>query len=172
MIVAKYPDCKVYVAGREHVSGKGIKAALRRSSYSCYLRHLIKKNKLWNNLIFLGPLSAEGVKERLLNSNVFVSSSIIENSPNSLGEAMMLGVPCVASDVGGTTSMCSHNHECFIYQANAAYMLAYYVCRIFAEQDTAKVLSENACEKARNNHSRVEIVNEQLAIYKAILSSS
>ena len=50
---------------------------------------------------FLGRLSAEGMKQAYLDANVFVMPSTIENSPNSLGEAMLLGVPCVAADVGG-----------------------------------------------------------------------
>ena len=55
---------------------------------------------------FEGFLSAEKMKRLLLESNVFVCPSSIENSPNSLGEAMLLGVPCVASDVGGIADMC------------------------------------------------------------------
>ena len=57
--------------------------------------------ELEDKVSFLGPLNAEQMKAEYLRSNVFLCPSSIENSPNSLGEAQMLGVPCVASYVGG-----------------------------------------------------------------------
>lgn len=41
----------------------------------------------------------------MLNANMFLLPSAIENSPNALGEAQMLGVPCVSSRVGGVEDM-------------------------------------------------------------------
>ena len=67
------------------------------------------------------------MKERFLKSNVFVSPSTIENSPNSLGEAMLLGIPCISSDVGGVKNLLKHEEEGYVYQTDAPYMLAYYV---------------------------------------------
>ena len=48
------------------------------------------------------------------NSHIF-HSSYIENSPNSVGEAQMVGVPVVASRVGGTDSMVEHGKTGFMY---------------------------------------------------------
>ena len=84
---------------------------------------------------FLPPLKPEQMKEQYLKSNVFVSPSSIENSPNSLGEAMMLGVPCVSSLVGGVGNMLQNEVEGYVYQHDAPYMLAYYVMKIFNMQE-------------------------------------
>lgn len=43
--------------------------------------------------MLLGPLNEEKMHEQYLKANVFVIPSVIENSPYSLSEAMMLGVP-------------------------------------------------------------------------------
>ena len=170
LVLRKYPDCKVYIAGSEHISCKGFKSALQRGPYACYIRYLINKYKLWGNLFFLGPQSAEAVKEHLLKTNVFVSSSIIENSPNSLGEAMLLGVPSIASDVGGTSSMMVHNVDGFIYQSNAPYMLAYYICKVFfMSKEELEVMSKSARIHALANHSKTDILMAELLLYRNVV---
>ncbi len=101
LILRKYPEAKLYVSGRDIVSTKGLYGRLKQTSYARYLAELIHENGLVNNVNFLGVLSEGDMCKRYLLSNVFVCPSSIENSPNSLGEAMLLGVPCVASYVGG-----------------------------------------------------------------------
>lgn len=70
---------------------------------------------------------------RYLASSVFVSVSTIENSPNSVGEAMLFGCPVVSSCVGGVLDMLEHGQEGFLYQASAPYMLAWYVGCVFRD---------------------------------------
>ena len=97
-----------------------------------------------------------------------MSASSIENSPNSVGEAMLLGVPTVTSDVGGVKNMLEHNKEGFIYQADAPYMLAYYVCRIFDEAQMVSEFSKNAKKHAQITHNREANLETMLNIYKEI----
>ena len=55
------------------------------------------------------------MKERYLKSGLFVCCSAIENSPNSLGEAMLLGLPCVTADVGGIKSIFDADKDGIMY---------------------------------------------------------
>jgi glycosyltransferase involved in cell wall biosynthesis len=45
-----------------------------------------------------------------------VCPSSIENSPNSLGEAMLLGMPCVSADVGGIASIFTDGEDGLLYE--------------------------------------------------------
>ena len=144
------------------------KDKLKQSFYSKYLGKLIKKYKLENNVEFLGFLSGEKMAERFLKSNVFVSPSSIENSPNSVGEAMLLGVPTVSSDVGGVKNMLTHEQEGFIYPADEPYMLEYYVSKIFEDSDLAYKFSKNAKEHAEHTHNRSLNGKTLMEIYNKI----
>ena len=111
-----YPDVKVYVAGDDIVSYKSWKDAIKISAYGRYLRRIIKENSLEKQVVFLGRLNAEQMKKAYLQAGLFVCPSTIENSPNSLGEAMILGVPCVSADVGGITSMFVDGQDGILYR--------------------------------------------------------
>lgn len=104
-ILADYPEAKVYVAGNCVVKYGTLKQKLKISGYGRYLRKLIKENRLHEKVIFLGRLNSAQMKEQYLRSHLYVCCSSLENSPNSLGEAMLLGMPCVSADVGGIPSI-------------------------------------------------------------------
>ena len=166
-IAKKYPDAKLYTTGKNPLTLKGMDK-LKQSLYSKYLGKLIKKYKLENNVEFLGFLSEEKMAERFLKSNVFVSPSSIENSPNSVGEAMLLGVPTVSSDVGGVKNMLTHGKDGFVYPADEPYMIEYYVSKIFESSDLAKEISKSAKEHAEYTHNRFLNGKTLMEIYNNI----
>lgn len=170
LIIDKFPKAKLYIAGYNILKDNDIKNKLRISSYGKYIKELIKKYKLEGKVFFTGVLNEKEICERYLVSNVFVCPSSIENSPNSLGEAMILGVPCVASNVGGVSDMLRHNEEGFVYQADAPYMLAYYICKIFEDKNLTLEFSTKARKHALITHNKETNTRKLIAIYKEILS--
>lgn len=163
-IVKQYPDASIAVPGNNFLKT----SALRQNSYHKHLAKLVRQYGLEDRIHFLGSLSADGMKQAYLEANVFAMPSTIENSPNSLGEAMLLGVPCVAADVGGVTTMMAHEKEGFVYQSTAPYMLAHYICRIFAMQDAAEALGQSARAHAAKTHDPEKNLQDLLAIYQTL----
>lgn len=111
-----YPDVHVFVAGNSIVKYDTIKDKIKISAYGKYLRKLMKENNLWEHVTFLGRMDAEAMKAQYLASHLFVCCSSIENSPNSLGEAMLLGMPCVSADVGGIASIFENGRDGILYR--------------------------------------------------------
>lgn len=144
----RYPDVHLYLSGRNLLPGRPFKEWIRFSNYECYISKLIKEYGLEENVTFLGNLNAEQMREQYLKANVYILPSAIDNSPNSLGEAMVLGVPVVAADVGGVKDLCTRNEEGFLYQHDADYMLAGYILQVFEEpiEDTLR-----RCNAARKH---------------------
>lgn len=171
-ILKRFPDAKLYISGNNIIKSDNAIDILKRSSYGKYIKKLIRKLHLENEVVFIGVLNEEKMCERYLHSHVFVCPSSIENSSNSLGEAMLLGVPCIASYVGGVIDLLTHKEEGYVYQSDAPYMLAYYICEVFTDDKLALQFSKKAREHAMKTHNR-EINNHRLiSIYQDIINEN
>lgn len=164
-ILKEYPDTHLYIGGRDYFQ----MPFWKQSSYGKYLVELTKKYNLWDHISFTGFLNAEQMKTMYLKTNVFVSASSIENSPNSLGEAMILGVPCVASRVGGVHSLLKHNEEGFLYPADETYMLSYYICVLFDDVEKATRFGQKAHGHAIKTHSSEDNRKQLMEIYREVI---
>lgn len=145
LILREYPDTKLYVAGGDITKSKWY----RLSGYASYIKRLIEENGLRDMVNFTGMLSEKDMCARYLRSNVFVCPSAIENSPNSLGEAQLLGVPCIASYIGGVPDMMQNNELC-MYRFEETEMLAEKVCTIFSQGSEANVMSRTIAAERHN----------------------
>lgn len=163
----KWDNIKIYSTGRNFLK-KGISERIRDEGYQKYLRKLIYRYGLQDNVFFLGGLKESDMCDRFLKSHVFVSASSIENSPNSVGEAMIMGVPVVSSDVGGVKNMLEHNKEGFIYPADEPYMLAYYIDKIFSDDKLACTISYNEKIRAKKTHDQEKNLKNLLEIYEKL----
>ncbi|MEK9826291.1 MAG: glycosyltransferase family 4 protein, partial [Methylotenera sp.] len=164
-----FPEVKMYFAG-EDLANLPFHSIKKYFGYPAYLHYLIKKLGLDDSVVFTGLLGAEAMAEKMLESNVFLMSSVIENSPNTLGEAMMMGVPVVSAYAGGAPSMASDEHEALFYRADDPAMLAHQVKRIFYDDGLALRLSKAASNRAMITHSPDKNLEALVSAYKTILS--
>lgn len=162
IILRKYPDTIIRVAGDNILN----KIWYKRTGYSLYIDKLIKKYNLNNKVLFLGNLNAEMMKREYLFSNVFICPSSIENSPNSLGEAQILGVPCVSSYVGGIPDMIP-NIDCGrLYRFEEVEILAQIICDIFAH--TSLENQNIMISTAKKRHDSYQNTETLISIYRNI----
>ncbi len=167
LVLKQYPDACVAVPGPDIFRSTG-RARLLEQTYHQYLRRYAAKHGLTNHVRFLGRLDAEQMKHAFLSANVFVLPSVMENSPNTLGEAMLLGLPCVAADVGGVSSMLHAPEEGLLYQSSAPYVLAQDICRVFAMEKDAAKMGIAAQRRARLTHDPKQNLNTLLDIYRSL----
>lgn len=161
-----FPDMKVYIAGKSYYQKKSWKL----SHYEKKILKYIKEQNLEKTVDFVGFLDEKSMCQQYLKSHVFVSASSIENSPNSVCEAMILGVPTISSMVGGVANLLEHGKEGFYYQADAPYMLAYYVKKVFENAEVGNFISGQARERALIRHNTEKIIRELQGIYAEICS--
>lgn len=166
-VINKFPDTQVFVAGRKMYT-KSFLEKQKNTSYANYITHLINKNGLNSHIHFLGFCNEEEMVKQYLKSHVFICPSSIENSPNSIGEAQLLGVPCIASYVGGIPDMIEHEKNGFLYRFEETQMLAEYICTIFSDDNFALKISYAAKQTAKERHKKETILATITNIYKDI----
>lgn len=164
MIKKKYPDVMVYVAGIDVFSEE-------KTSYGKYISKMIKKLHVKDNITFLGNLAEQKMKALLLKAHIMLMPSLIENSPNSIGEALLLGVPVVAAAVGGIPSLLSDGIEGFLYPSMDREILSQKVCQLFGDDHLALYFSQNGKKRAREQYNRERNGQQLLKIYDSILES-
>ena len=140
----------------------------RRTGYANYLDRLIRANNLSGHIKPLGPLSAAQMADEYMRAHVFAMPSLIENSPNSLAEAMMIGTPSVVSFVGGVPSLMKDEVEALAFPQGDEAVLAEQIRRIFCDDKLASDLSMNAHNRALRRYSPREITNQMIRIYQDV----
>jgi glycosyltransferase involved in cell wall biosynthesis len=170
-LIKKYPDVHLYIGGNDPVGKSNIKSLLRRSPLGWYLKHQIKKYKLDKFVTFLGVQNEQQVVQNLKDAHVFLSASLIENSPNSVGEALVVGTPVVSSDVGGVKDFIKHGENGFIYPDDEPYMIPYYIGKLFDDTELAERFSEVGRELGREKYSAEDNGRTILSTYKKILEN-
>lgn len=158
LILRQYPDAKIYVAGVDPTA----KSWYKISGYGNFLKKQIARLGIADHIVFTGMLDEKVMCERYLKSNVFVCCSSIENSPNSLGEAQLLGMPYVASFVGGVPEIVDWNTD-VLYRFEEYEMLAQRICYIFAQtaEYTPYIFDMDRYNSVKN-------ASDLLSIYKLI----
>lgn len=116
----------------------------------------------------MGVATAEALRDALLHCSVFIHPSYIDNSPNSICEAQVLGVPVVATNVGGVSSLFAPDRLCCLVPANDPLAMA---ARIREALDAPKLFlsDRDACRK---RHDRSAVCDDLVGIYRELLEPS
>lgn len=165
VIIKRFPDTQLRVAGSD-IMPRDWK---HRMAYSNYLNHLIKKNHLEGHVTFLGAIPAEQMCRELLSCNAYVLPSTIENSSNSLGEAQLAGVPCVAARVGGIPSLVLDKEHGRLYDFFDTEELADLICRTFEE--SSHFDNTTMRQMAKDRHDPEQNCAQLLKIYKEVANA-
>jgi len=161
-IIKNYPNLQLRIAGNDVFTTKSVLGPMSQTGYGKLITALIRKNHLEKYISFTGRLNAEEMKREYLNANVFICPSSIENSPNSLCEAQILGVPTLASYVGGVPDL-MEGAEKYMYRYDDSEMMAVKICDIFNAKDA---IDASAMQQvAQKRHNRNNIVSQLMHIY-------
>lgn len=129
----------------------------------------IFKGRVSSNVVFYGSLSEEQLIQELKTCHLFAHPSYIDNSPNSVCEAMMLGMPVVSSSVGGVKSLITHGENGFLFNPYDEFDLPSVIAYLIDNYDTAVNTGIAARKVALERHSPENVLQQLNAVYAAIV---
>lgn len=121
------------------------------------------------NINYLGVKQPDDIIRILLDASVYVHTSYIDNSPNSICEAQMIGCPVIATNVGGVSSLVKDNDTGILVPANAPFELAYKLKTLSNNTALCTKLSNNSKGVAATRHDKQIIVEQLIETYNKIL---
>lgn len=124
------------------------------------------------NVKLKGVASAEQLRDTMLQSTLYFQPSYAENSPNSVAEAQMLGLPIVATNVGGTISMVEHGKSGYLFPATDPYMAAFYIQKTVKSTSFNVDMGKYGQNIAQQRHDRELIVQNLVDTYKKIIADA
>ena len=119
---------------------------------------------------WLGRLDAQTLANELAAADVFAYPTHIDNSPNALAEAMLVGLPCVAAYVGGIPSKICDGRDGLLVPSRDPFALAAAVSTLLDDRDLAQKMGLQARATALQRHDPETVTRRMLEIYRAVAS--
>lgn len=166
-IALKTYECiKDKIKGKLLIGGRTNKAQLYR---------IIKRNRfdlnLDDDINILGFLDTKDIIWHAQKSFCLLHPTLIDNSPNSVCEAQVMGLPVIASDVGGVSSLIEHGKTGFLTDHNSSF-IADQILKLYEDHGLWSNISIQSRMIARERHNPERIVRETINMYKQIISDN
>ena len=122
------------------------------------------------NVNLIGRVGAERIAEELADADLYIHPAIIDNSPNTLCEAQLIGTPVIAANVGGIPQLVEDGTTGILYPYNESYTLAFKIMDLYGDKARMQELSENEYRLSHARHNPEHIVRTLVGIYREIIS--
>lgn len=103
-------------------------------------------------------------------ADLFVTSSLEDNYPNTVLEALSAGVPVIGFEAGGIPEMVVKNQTGFLAPLKDVEQLATYINILLKKEDLVSVFSASSRKFAEENFNVNKMANEYHQLYKTVLN--
>ena len=139
----------------------------QNSDFATFFEKHYNISSATSNITLLGRLDAEQIQKILLESDLYIHPSYIDNSPNSVCEAQYIGIPVIACYVGGIPSLIKHGINGWLIPTNEPHEIAFLV-KHYNELPIEEI-SRQEIKIAEDRHNINKIYNELISCYNSIL---
>lgn len=153
LIAPEYPNVRFLLVGRDN------------TWENAELVSWIKKYSLEDKFVLLGERS--DVPVCLAVMDIFCLHSKTEGFPNVLGEAMAMGLPCVATDVGDVKVLLGETGKIVLLTAPSIYTGISELLSL--DENSLVKLGRQARKRLYNNYSLPKIIEQYDNLYKSIV---
>jgi glycosyltransferase involved in cell wall biosynthesis len=142
------------------------------SSIVKYFKNKLLSRSFNSSLFLVGKKNASEIVDILNISDLYVHPSRFENSPNSICEAQLIGLPVIAFDTGGISSLILQRETGVLVPNGDILLLANEIYNLSQNIPFSNALSIKANAIATNRNSKYLIKEKVYSMYKHILNDS
>jgi glycosyltransferase involved in cell wall biosynthesis len=157
------------IVEKEVPNSKFIVVGSRDEKYWNSISHLLENNRLRSRVIFTGPLENPIPVMRLFDVGVLTSKS--EGLSNSLIEYGAVGIPSVATDVGGNSEIISEGRTGYLVPPGSSHQLAERIIELLKDDQRRSIFGENASEHVTEKFNPDIILQQYEEFHRTVLIS-
>jgi glycosyltransferase involved in cell wall biosynthesis len=139
------------------------------SHYRVYLEGLVHDLKIGDNVIFHG--SCRDTSKPLSLIDIFCLPSIQEGLGLAILEAMAMGIPVVASDVGGISTLVKDKQNGLLVPPRDEKALAGAVLKILSDTPPAKTMGILSKQMVKDKFSLEKMADEVIKVYQEVIKT-
>ena len=129
------------------------------------LRHLSDK------ISIISTVSHKDLFHAIKLSDLFIMSSVSEGFPMAPAEAMVLGVPVIATRVGGIPELIEDGVSGLLVSPRDSKMLAEAIKKVLQDNHLKEMLASNGIKRIKANFSSPIICNKLINYYQGVLKN-
>jgi glycosyltransferase involved in cell wall biosynthesis len=163
-VLARIPDATLYVIGGR---------AKFANEYEARFERFVREHGLAGSVVFLGHQTPEAVQRYLQNVDVLVLPEQYQNmSPLVMVEAMMLGTPVVASNLGGIPEYISDGRTGFLADAYDPADFAGKIVRLLEDPALRSRVAGDARAFIRTRNDNETVWRATEAVYRDLCATA
>jgi glycosyltransferase involved in cell wall biosynthesis len=139
--------------------------SLHDENYVQQVRNRIQQKGLEKQVVLLGRLDTEEVRKELSAASVFALTSLEENSPMGIEEAMAAGVPVVTSNRCGMPYMVRDGESGFLVDPNNPYDIARRIGQLLKDNELRRTMGAKGREIALDRFHPTKVAARTLEVY-------
>jgi glycosyltransferase involved in cell wall biosynthesis len=124
----------------------------------------IKENKLGKFIEVLGAISNKDIIQYYQGTDIFFMPSMEEGFPRVLLEAMAMGVPYVASEVGSVREISCETAQRFLVKSGDVAMFAHKTETLISDKETYEKFRKEELEKVQE-YSLIKVLNKFIELF-------
>ncbi len=117
----------------------------------------------------IGRIDANRIAKELSEADLYIHPSIIDNSPNTVCEAQLIGIPVIAANTGGLAQMIEDGKTGFLYPYSEPHTLAFTIMNLYHDKEKLEMISSNEIDMSHKRHNPQSVGNQLVKIYKTII---
>lgn len=158
-------DLSVRILGGIAWRRPSLKQRMRETAYQRHIRGVATSRGITGRLTSLGSLNETHMREEMDRAGILLLPSVLENSPNTVGEAMMSGLPVVATKRGGVSSIIADGSEGLLVEPSDTSSVVEAVRALLYDPEASAHRAVRARKRAESTHDRRANTDRLVGLY-------